>query len=59
MLSVSLWGKIDLGKMKFPFFLLVFVICESVANNFVTILFLLLLRKTNHHENYSLWRKPQ
>lgn len=59
MLFTSIWGKIDLGRNEVWFFLFVFVICESVTNYFVVILFSLLLRKTNHHENYSLWRKPQ
>lgn len=57
MLSVALWGKIDLEENEISFF--VFKICESVANYFVAILFLLLLIKTNHHETNRFWRKPQ
>ncbi|SHN67373.1 hypothetical protein SAMN05444395_104113 [Flavobacterium fryxellicola] len=58
MLSVSIWGKSDADKNKDSFLLIYFVICESVANYFITVLFLLLLTKTNYHENNRLWRKP-
>lgn len=58
MLSVSIWGKSAVEeKMKIRF-LICFVICESVANYFITVLFSLLLTKTNDHENNCLWRKP-
>lgn len=59
MLSVSIWGKIDLEENEILFFLFVFLICESGANYFVVILFLVLLVKINYHENYRFWRKPQ
>jgi hypothetical protein len=59
MFFIFIWGKIDLEENEISFLSICFLICESVANYFVVILFLVLLVKTNRYENYSFRRKSK